>query len=297
MSLGFLRGYKLGNMWRFDLSSKNASEWKITTARGALTAPIFTATDDLGAPQPISAAPRVTVHPEGGLYIVFGTGKAFEINDPLDRQVQTVYAIRDQSNNGPFLKTALKKLTLQNESNDLRSLQGATGETGIDWAIHKGWYFNLSTDGTGGERIVASPRLNSGMVSLTSFHPENADQCESGGRSFVYNLDLANGFTRAAFLNKGPEIVGVRAAEGVISSATSLFSPANTNVTPANSMTLAQLQASIKDTRYSVTGGVLSDTSAASSCRLAANSVNNNSVVVPTTCAGTTPLRVWRDLR
>ena len=41
------------------------------------------------------AAPRITPHPLGGLFVTFGTGKLFEVSDPTDMQVQSLYALRD----------------------------------------------------------------------------------------------------------------------------------------------------------------------------------------------------------
>jgi type IV pilus assembly protein PilY1 len=295
--IGVYGGDKKGNLWRFDLSDPDPANWRITTSRGALTAPVFTATDPSGVPQPITTAPRIGVHPLGGLYVVFGTGKGIESSDIVNTQIQSIYAIRDKDNSGPYSKTDLKLATLTDVPGDLRQVSGLKGPGGVDWSVHKGWYFNLTTNGIGGERIMSSPRLTAGMLSVPSFNPENSDPCDSGGKSFVYAFDLATDFSRTAFAGQDPTIVGSKANDGIVSQLASIYSPAIRPATRKNSIDLATLKGLAKDTRYSVTGGLLADRSPASFCALAANSVNNSNVMVPTACAGTTPLRSWRDLK
>jgi type IV pilus assembly protein PilY1 len=295
--IGVYGGDKKGNLWRFDLSDPDPANWRITTSRGALTAPVFTATDSTGVPQPITTAPRIGLHPLGGLYVVFGTGKGVENSDILDRQVQSIYAIRDKDNSGPYSKTDLKLATLTDVAGDLRQISGLKGPGGVDWSIHKGWYFNLTTNALGGERVMSSPRLSAGILSVASFNPENLDPCDSGGKSFVYAFDLATDFSRPAFAGQDPTIVGSKANDGIVSQLASLYSPALRPATKKNSIDLATLKRLAKDTRYAITTGVLTDRSTPSFCALAANSVNNSNVTVPTACAGTTPLRAWRDLK
>jgi type IV pilus assembly protein PilY1 len=290
-------GDKLGNLWRFDLSDVDPNKWRITTSKGGLKKPVFTAKDGSGAVQPITSAPRIASHPMGGLYIVFGTGKAFNIDDITNKQVQSIYGIRDKDNSGPYLKTDMLGLTLKDVPGDYRQLDGLTGPTGLNWAKHNGWYFDLTTTGIGGERVMNSPRLVAGMLTMASFNPENPDPCDAGGKTFIYSFDLSTDFSRPAFNGQPTSVIGARAPDGVVGALASLYAPAVKSTTPKNSIDLATLKSATKDTRYSVTGGILKDNSAASFCALSANSINNLNVTVPTACAGTTPLRVWRDLR
>jgi type IV pilus assembly protein PilY1 len=290
-------GDKLGNLWRFDLSNTNPALWRITTSKGGKSKPVFTATDSTGVAQPITAAPRITSHPMGGLYIVFGTGKAFNIDDVTNKQVQSIYGIRDKDNSGPYFKPGMLGLTLKDVPGDYRQLDGLTGPTGLNWNTHNGWYFDLTTDGKGGERVMNSPRLVAGMLTMASFNPENPDPCDAGGKSYVYSFDLSTDFSRPAFNGQPASVIGAKAPDGIVGGVASLYSPAVKTTTAKNSIDLATLKSATKDTRYSVTGGVLKDNSAASFCALSANSINNLNVTMPTACAGTTPLRVWRDLR
>ena len=86
-----------GNLWKFDLTSKSASNWQVAFEDGgSRAAPLFVARDPAGAPQPITSQPDVMLHPEEHGYIVcFGTGKFLGADDFSDTQMQTIYGIWD----------------------------------------------------------------------------------------------------------------------------------------------------------------------------------------------------------
>jgi type IV pilus assembly protein PilY1 len=86
-----------GNLWKFDLTSKSASNWQVAFEDGgSRAAPLFVARDPAGAPQPITSQPDVMLHPEEHGYIVcFGTGKFLGADDYSDAQIQTIYGIWD----------------------------------------------------------------------------------------------------------------------------------------------------------------------------------------------------------
>ena len=99
-----------GNVWKFDISSKNASNWKV----GLGGSPLFTAQ---GLPsltvnnpgtayrQTLTAAPVVIPHPNGGFMVAFGTGRNINSSDQADnsaanlasygQRLNTFYGIRD----------------------------------------------------------------------------------------------------------------------------------------------------------------------------------------------------------
>lgn len=300
--IGLYAGDKLGNLWKVDMTSASPSDWNFaedTNGKQTLAAkrPLFIAKDKLGVPQPISTAPRVLAHPEGGLYVAFGTGKVYDINDSADTQIQTLYAIRDKPKAGPYPKSALHEATFNLQPNGFKKIVGLTGPGGVDWSTDKGWYVDFSNANVGGERVIASPRLLGGMLSLSTFNPENTSTCEAGGSSFQYQFDLATGFTRPGFSGQDALTVGYRLQGGVIGGLASLYSPANRGVVAKNSISSVQLQDAKINARYSISGGVITDTNTPSNCQLSGTTVTSQSLMVPTACAGTTPLRVWRDLR
>ena len=115
-------GDKLGNMWKFDFSADNINDpdgagpqkgWEIYNKAGTLPAPLFTATDASGNPQPISAAPRITPHGISGVHVGFGTGKLFEPGDQISTQVQSVYVLWDKGQVPTIPKTSLQSIALE----------------------------------------------------------------------------------------------------------------------------------------------------------------------------------------
>jgi len=85
-----------GNLWKFDLTAADYTEWGIAFDKDDQGVPLFTALDEKGNPQPITAKPDVMLHPEMHGYIVcFGTGKFLGSSDFDDASLQTIYGIWD----------------------------------------------------------------------------------------------------------------------------------------------------------------------------------------------------------
>ena len=204
-------GDKLGNLWRFGMTDADPTNWTIRK--------VFVARDGANNPQPITVAPRVVLHPLGGLYVLFGTGKFSEVGDPVDLSVQSVYGIWDQGGTGTIPKTGpggLVQLTLADATPTLRQLNGLGG---LNWSTNPGgWYFDLIVGGTpNGERVIASPILNGGLLQVTSFAATTqGDPCVPGGVSYVYRLDLASTFGQSVFLNQLPNVVGIKQFPGSV---------------------------------------------------------------------------------
>ena len=84
---GAFAGDLRGNVWKFDLASSRPSDWKVSYGKK----PMFTAHDG----RAITAAPVLVTHPLGGVMVLVGTGKLFEVGD------NEVPANYDQDS-GPF---------------------------------------------------------------------------------------------------------------------------------------------------------------------------------------------------
>ena len=85
-----------GNMWKFDLTAKNSTQWGVAYNDGTYDQPLFKAEGPGGSEQPITAKPEVMFHPGGhGLMVLFGTGRLLGNSDFSDQNVQTVYGIWD----------------------------------------------------------------------------------------------------------------------------------------------------------------------------------------------------------
>ena len=121
-------GDKLGNLWKFDFTSPYKDEsgtfpdrgWKIFNRVGAspgTPVPLFTAHDGIppavGAPQPITAAPRITPHGLSGIHVGFGTGKLFEPGDQISVQQQAVYVVWDKGQLPTIPKASMQGIRMQ----------------------------------------------------------------------------------------------------------------------------------------------------------------------------------------
>jgi alpha-tubulin suppressor-like RCC1 family protein len=90
-------GDLMGNLWKFDISNPDHTQWKIANADASGNpAPLFTAVGPTGAPQPITSAPlAVPDSTAGGFMVAFGTGKNLinaDTTDALDPVTQAPLA-------------------------------------------------------------------------------------------------------------------------------------------------------------------------------------------------------------
>ena len=76
-----------GKLWKFDLSSPKNSEWNVAFGGSAF----FSA----AATQAITTAPAWMFHPDGGLMLIFGTGRNLTNSDRADTTQQTLFGVRD----------------------------------------------------------------------------------------------------------------------------------------------------------------------------------------------------------
>lgn len=194
-----------GNLWKFDLSSKSASEWVV-----AYDAPLFTAVNGDDIPQSITAPLEVGFNSVGGYMIYFGTGKYYEVGDNAvgsSPAVQSFYGVWD---NGSTIsgRSVLQQQTILAEvglgtvitdasvaaKQPFNSLRGVSNATFTYSATKRGWYIDLVSPANGaeGERVVNQAKLRSGNITFTTMIPLG-DACTGGGRSWAMELDALSG--------------------------------------------------------------------------------------------------------
>ena len=170
-----------GNVWKFDLSAATTGGWGKSL--------LFAA----GAAQPFTAAPEISLHPDGGTIVFIGSGKYLETTDnATDTPVQTLYGIRDTG--ATVAKTALNPMvvaTITVGSQTFRTTaSGCGGASQPDCpANSKGWYINLPT---AGERATGSPKLIAGIVFFNTLIPSTS-LCDFGGTGWLMALDYLTG--------------------------------------------------------------------------------------------------------
>ncbi len=181
------------------------------------------------SPGPISSAPNIGWQ-GGNLWVYFGTGRFWTVEDKLDTSEQWIYGLKDPyftetnlssgtPNNWTIIVDAnivdLTDIVLDNSTLLLKCLDGSTDcfsqfrsnegapETFQDLVD----YLLQDVDSTGqnnidgwrrkllqciGERVVGQPTLLGGLVNITSYCPGD-DLCQSEGESFLYSLYYLTG--------------------------------------------------------------------------------------------------------
>jgi type IV pilus assembly protein PilY1 len=107
------------------------------------------------------------------LFVYFGTGKFFTMEDVLDTTIQSFYAIKD---NG----VAVARENLTNQTSGCASAEAS-----------QGWYIDLVENP--GERVTSSPLVAGGIVFFTTFEPDIEDPCKAGGIARLYTVKYDTG--------------------------------------------------------------------------------------------------------
>ncbi|WP_198145885.1 pilus assembly protein [Desulfonatronovibrio magnus] len=197
-----------GNMWRFDFTGNNINNWKVDFNGD----PLYTALNQDGQPQPITARPSVGRHPDGGVMVYFGTGKFFETGDNILNidQHSTFYALRDTGSSITSVDRNDEKGNLQEQAiiaelfeSDLGvSLRMSTNED-VNYTddsdenenpIRHGWYMDLISPvyGKQGEMVVHSAIIQKGRLIFVTMIPSDIP-CDFGGSSWLMELDALTG--------------------------------------------------------------------------------------------------------
>ncbi len=305
-------GDKHGNLWKFNLSSDDKTQWASALGTVLSPLPLFMATDGGGVAQPISSAPRITPHPLGGLFVMFGTGKLFEVSDPTDMQVQALYGLRDVGQvpaSTPILKASLKQIRLEQfdldgnpaTPNDVFRRLNAADIAAYKLAPQNGFYIPLkaTTLAADGERVIASPILDSGSLAVTSFSPTSlGDRCVPGGVSFLYRFDLSGAFSQNAFAGQGADVVGRRVSPGSVGGLPPLYDAIDpSGLAAIHAMSDADVKAMLTNPKYKLSGNRAVQQGATGVCAHVGMRVDGTIARIPTVCAGLMPLRSWRQVR
>jgi type IV pilus assembly protein PilY1 len=295
-------GDKLGHLWKFDLSSANPSSWKIFNEQPpGVPSPLFTATDG-GMTRPIHQAPRVAPHPLGGLYVAFGTGKYFEVGDPANSDDQGIFVLRDQGQvpSIPLGDVELVRTEEYTDGTDYFRRLHRPDLANFD-SNDKGFWVRLRplSVASSKERVIGPLFLDGGMLVVSTFSPEGpAEPCAPAGRSHLYRIDLAGGFTRGAFGAETGITIGRRVEPGTTGGFAPLYQPADTGSVLVHSISASDLETMLSNPRYRVAGDggpVRQATSGA--CMHAGLRIDGSVVRVETNCAGLMPLRSWRPMK
>lgn len=172
-----------GNLWKFDFSSATQSDWAVAFGGN----PLFKTT----AVEPITAAPTYTLHPSGGVMVLFGTGQLFAAGDDRETGQRALYGVWDMVKLGAASTVATDRIT-QPETIVAQALSSdhLTGTTGlfygmtvipVDYEIKpatetrpaymtkRGWRLPLTVGA--GQRLIDNPEMAGGMVLMQTATP------------------------------------------------------------------------------------------------------------------------------
>ncbi|MHB1587497.1 MAG: pilus assembly protein [Acidiferrobacteraceae bacterium] len=188
-----------GNMWKFDVSSTNPSQWGVAYSSHGKPAPLYQAVDSSGNPQPITTAPQVGQGPTvsgtpTGYMVYFGTGTYFLSGDNSNTSQQSFYGIWDDGKIVPNVVADPSALVQQTITNVVAANGSTYRVISSNPVVYTGppapmgWYLDLTT----GERSVTNPLLRNGRVIFTTTIP-NTQPCTYGGNSWLMELDDMTG--------------------------------------------------------------------------------------------------------
>ena len=172
-------GDLMGNLWKFDFSSDVPANWQVAFGTtGAARNPLF----KTAAAEPITAAPTYTLHPSGGVMVLFGSGKSHEIGDDGVTAQRALYGVWDKVKLGEASTTAADRVTdaatIVAQALTSSALTDTTGTfygltvTPVDYATKRGWRLPLTIGS--GQRLVDDPEMAGGLVFMQTMTPSAA---------------------------------------------------------------------------------------------------------------------------
>lgn len=188
-----------GRLWKFDVASADAAQWKssMSDAKGAL--PLFEAKSG-NTRLPVSTSPVLVPHPNGGNFVVLGTGKSFAAGDfPDSSKPQRVFGIYDNNRMGSnTVASDLSSLVSRTlERFDSGDVVVRYGKDAFAPDKHDGWYVNFAnTSKTGsGEMVLTTPETRGDLIFFTGTRPATADanKCFSNPENTLYALSALSG--------------------------------------------------------------------------------------------------------
>lgn len=228
-----------GNLWKIDLSSATASNWRSYFPLSSGTAvPMFVAQDTANTRQPITTAPQWATHPDGGLMLAFGTGREITQADRTTNSVQTLYAVRDNTtfapsatpmmSGGTTISGGRADLVLQTLTSTMTINQQQFGKTSANVVNYSGGSakrgFYLEFPALGERAVYNGGKLSDRLIYIRSRIPavgtqnsSNEETCEpnaTAAEEYFTVLDIVTGApsTKKVFDTDGGGFTGTEEA-------------------------------------------------------------------------------------
>lgn len=185
-------GDLLGNMWSFNVSDTDPTNWVL--AHGAT--PLFSA----GNTKPITMKPLIS-KPESAwiadsgtntpnLMVYFGTGQYIASGDPANTHQQTFFGIWDYGQT--VISSSLVEQTfLTPPTSNTRLLSQNSVTYNNATTMSSGWFIDLPETG---ERVTVDAFELEGLIFFNTLTPSNT-ACSAGGSSWLMSVDKQTGGT------------------------------------------------------------------------------------------------------
>lgn len=181
-----------GNLWKFDLSSTIATEWK-TALDGE---PLYQARSASGQPQPIVLRPEVVRGANGaGLFVLFAAGNDQRSTTPapVSPEHSTLYGVADYDE-GMVRRGQLAARSLSSElalKSATSAVRGARTLVIEKEPAAQGWYldFPAASSAYHAERILTSPSVRDATVTVTTGSTAK-DACSTDNVLWTTSLDV-----------------------------------------------------------------------------------------------------------
>ena len=174
-----------GNLWRFDIDDRAANLNANTVLR-------LTTLENGGVRQPITVAPTLT-EVDGKRAIYVGTGKYLEPSDllPANYEQQSLYAFTDEYITSP---QTIASLRAQMEPQTLVGSSGNRTASGNspDWVTKIGWYIDLPSSASTGERQNVKASVVSGLLFVATLIPPTGN-CDVSGKAWTNVFNFRSG--------------------------------------------------------------------------------------------------------
>jgi len=181
-----------GNLWAFDLSGSNSSNWSVAYKQGNTAKPLFTAP----ANQQITSTPVIVRNNaiptsnsnDPNLIVMFGTGQYLTSGDVTTTGMQTMNGIWDSGSHSVTQADLVEQVIGYGSSVD-----GVFGRTLTDHDVSygsvDGWFMNLPDSG---ERVITDPVIRGDLVFFNTMIPDS-NPCNFGGSGWLMVAKWSNG--------------------------------------------------------------------------------------------------------
>lgn len=165
-------GDRGGNMYRFDLSSQDPSQWTVRT--------IFEGT------KPITSAPAISQLKDKRV-VIFGTGSDLSEDDVDNNDMQSIYGIFDNDTDTGVAKDGQGNGLLEQVLSEENKTLFLTDYKRSDGSGSKGWVVKLKE----GQRVTVKPTVVLRTAFVTIHKYTGTDKC--GAETAILGINTADG--------------------------------------------------------------------------------------------------------